>query len=148
MSKPKTITKRDARSLPVTETELVMDSGDDAPDIPPVLSESEWLMWRHQRLSPVTMMREVSAFPPNPDNLCKTIAIANDQLHDEDPRKVFRREAIALLRLAAQSIDEGAPIPEKEDDEAVRKRGELYSQLFELADAIESYLPKESANAS
>lgn len=116
---------------------------DDAPDIPPALSEQGWAAWRSERLNPVTMMREVSSSPPLADNLVTTIAIANAQLHDEDPRKLTREDA-ALLRRAAEII--GAI---ESDDEATQlANGDVFTRLHEHADVIESYVEPEDADGA
>lgn len=119
----------------------VIDHDDELPDIPPALSDYEWAAWRGQRLNPVTMMREVSGLAPIADNLWKSIAITNDQLHEEDPRKFTRRE-VAMLRIAAAAaqIAQG----EGQGQADFEAYGELYSQLHEFADVIESLLPKET----
>lgn len=121
---------------------------DDASDIDPALSEQEWAAWRSERLNPVTMMRDVSAFPPNPDNLVKTIALAFDQLHDEDVRKIARRETVELLRAAAERFQTTIPEVTSESSSTtvaeVSALGETYSMLHELADAIECYLPEDA----
>lgn len=123
--------------------ETTADQGttiDDAPDIPPALSSHEWAAWRGQRVNPVTMQREVSAFAPNPDNLWKTIAIANDQLHDEDPRKMLPR-TVDMLRDAAKLI--AIAQEDATDDDHRATLGTLYSELHEFADVIASLLPQE-----
>lgn len=105
-------------------------------DIPAALSAAEWHAWRTERLNPVTLMREVSAFAPNPDALWKAIAIANDQLHDEDPRKLTH-DVVTALRAAAEAL------PEEGYNEA-RGASTKYSRLHDLADVIESLLPPEA----
>jgi len=115
------------------------DVDNDAPDIPPALSEHEWAQWRAHRLNPVTMRVEASGFPTPPATLVKLIALMNDQLHDEDPRKLTRADA-AMLRRAAEVI--GAI--ESDDEATTRANGELFSQLHEHADVIESFLEPES----
>jgi hypothetical protein len=106
-------------------------------DIAPALSEHEWTVWRGQRINPVTMLREVSGFAPNADNLWKTIAITNDQLHDDDPRK-FTRRWPQLLRQAAAAV--GIAQAAETDDWQKNALGELYSELHESADVIASLL--------
>lgn len=130
----------------VTRTDVVVESGDDQPDIRPALSQFEWRDWRTQRLNPVTMLREVSAFPANADNLVKTIAISNDQLHNEDPRK-FRRDQVRVLREVIEMIDSApARVPAGQlgttiDD--IQPDLDRMDVLHELAEAIESYLPRD-----
>lgn len=115
-------------------------------DIRPALDVAEWLLWRSQRINPVTMMREIGMMPPAPDNLVKTIAIANDQLHDDDPRK-FRLDHVELLLSAAQFIDQNTPELKGDGSdepltvETVRIRGEAVSALDELAQIIDRLLP-------
>ncbi len=120
----------------------------DAPDIPPALSENEWAQWRAHRLNPVTMMVEATAFPTPPETLVKIIALAFGQLHDDDVRKIIRREHVTLLRALASRIGD-EPIPaagnllDPDDDsqvKAMKRASEEMGQLDELADAIESYL--------
>lgn len=105
---------------------------DESTDIPAALSPAEWHAWRTERLNPVTLMREVSAFAPNPDALWKAIAIANDQLHDDDPRKLTH-DVVTALRAAAEAL------PEEGYNEATGASTK-YSRLHELADVIESLL--------
>lgn len=121
---------------------------DDQPDIPPALSDHEWSQWRAHRLNPVTMMVEASAFPPPSTNLVKIIALANDQLHDEDPRKL-RREHVKILREVIQKIDsDPVKVPSGQvgfttDD--VQPDIDRIDVLHELAEAIESYLSPEAS---
>lgn len=119
----------------------VVERDDESSDIVPALSSHEWAAWRGQRVNPVTMMREVSAHRPIADTLWKSIAITNDQLHDEDPRK-FTRQEVAMLRAAATA----AEIAEREQSDPAKSDayGELYSKLHEFADVIESLLPMET----
>jgi len=92
------------------------------------------------------MLREVSAFPANADNLVKTIAISNDQLHNEDPRK-FRRDQVRVLREVIEMIDSApARVPAGQlgttiDD--IQPDLDRMDVLHELAEAIESYLPRD-----
>jgi hypothetical protein len=140
MSKRRTVVKVDARSrdgLVVSDPMVVDDGTDESPDIAPALSDHEWAVWRGQRINPVTMLREVSGFAPNPDNLWKTIAITNDQLHEEDPRKFTRLDA-EMLRKAAACV--AAAQSESKDDEQSADLGELFSELHEFADVITSLL--------
>lgn len=136
MSKAKKATMPDALSV----------ATDDTPDIAPALSEQEWHAWRTHRLNPVTMLCEVGMFAPNADNLVKTIAIAFDQIHDEDARKIVRPETITMLRLSAKSLEwlGTADLATTPDEDAIQKRAELFSQLHELADALQSYLSPEA----
>lgn len=110
---------------------------DESSDIAPALSEHEWAAWRGQRLNPVTMQREVSAFAPLADNLWKTIAVANDQLDDEDPRKLCLR-TIGMLQEAAMAVE--ALQKTEPDIEKVKALGALFSDLHEFSDVIESLL--------
>lgn len=139
MSKRRTLVKESAISQAGFRSDpLVVEQGDDAPDIAPALSDHEWAAWRGQRVNPVTMQREVSGFAPNPDNLWKTIAITNDQFHDEDPRK-FCLRTIGMLQEAAMAVE--ATQGTETDIEKVRALGNLFSELHELSDVIASLLP-------
>jgi hypothetical protein len=121
---------------------------EDASDIPPALSDGEWGMWRHQRVNPVTMQREVSTHPPIADNLVKTIAIANDQLHAQDPRKLTR-DTVGVLRRAAALADLKTPeiTDENKDDPdticSLEDYSDLFMELHALADVVESIMPPE-----
>jgi hypothetical protein len=124
----------------------------EASDIRPALALGEWELWRHQRVNPVTLYREIGGRPPIPDNLVKTIAIANDQLPDEDPRK-FTRSTLELLRRAAALADLRAPdvTAENQLDGATIEKLEAYSDLFAelhaFADVLEALLPPDGAEA-
>jgi hypothetical protein len=94
------------------------------------------------------MQREVSTHPPIADNLVKTIAIANDQLHAQDPRKLTR-DTVGVLRRAAALADLKTPeiTDENKDDPDTIRSLEDYSDLFmelhALADVVESIMPPE-----
>lgn len=90
------------------------------------------------------------------EHLAALIALANAALHDEDPRKL-RHWSVFVLRGAAKWIDEHMSKEVGEFEEVTgsptidSKRfvpSELFSELHELADVIESYLPKEKPDAS
>lgn len=116
---------------------------DDESDIPPALTPSEWSRAAAHakstddgRLTMVSMAWTVQRHEA-------VIALANAALHAEDPRKLTR-ETIALLRRAAEHISETQKMfadPKGQTVADAVADGELYSQIHELADAIESYLP-------
>ena len=130
-----------SKPAPTAETAAETETASETTsDIPAALSTIEWHAWRTERLNPVTMMRDVSTFAPNPDVLCKAIAIANDQLHDDDPRKLTADVVIAL-RAAADAL------PQEGYNEATGAQTK-YSRLHDLADVIESYLPGDATRGS
>lgn len=138
-------------------------------DIPPALAPIEWIKksanrqsidtglydakWQ-QETGEIMRVCEPGAFGEcvpisDPNDLAALIALANAALHDEDPRK-FTRERITALRFAAEIVSEhietigviGAG--NAGVDQRFAAESETHSQLLELADVIESYLPPEA----
>lgn len=118
-------------------------------DIPPALTPNEWANVAKLAADALRRYVDLSQEVGRPH---AAIAILNDELHDEDPRKLTR-ETAAAIRRAAEMI--GAPsmlryFAGASDTAptvaAVTAQGELYSQLLELADVIESYLAPRDTN--
>ena len=113
-------------------------------DIPPALTPNEWANITKLTADALRRYVDLSQEVGRPH---AAIAILNDELHDEDPRKLTRAH-VALLRRAAELIGRpsalrqfAAPSDAAPTVAAVVAQGEFYSQLLELADVIESYLP-------
>lgn len=123
---------------------------EDGPDIPPALTFREWVRGRTDRgdlrielengdMLTVSMPPSATGIRADAvrwgitisgmaDDFAALIALANAALPDEDPRKL-RREHVEVLRSAPDGPGDVSP-------------------LFELADAIESFLPPETPNAT
>jgi hypothetical protein len=114
-------------------------------DIPPALTPNEWANITKLTADALRRYVDLSQEVGRPH---AAIAILNDELHDEDPRKLAR-EHVALLRSVAEHF--ATTIPELRSGASdttvaeVAALSEQYSQLLELADVIESYLPPDRA---
>jgi hypothetical protein len=149
----------------VTDTQRSDPDDDEAPDIPPALSEDEWFTGRELTggyraiVGPnnaLTITRgdgrreETVLEIQDVNELAAIIALANLAINPEDPRK-FRREHVSLIREAAELLAGGvlpaaeiaAIEPTTVEAQAIFEAGEHYSRLHELADVLESYVPNE-----
>lgn len=135
------------------------EQDDDAPDIPPALSAREWQRLQFQGPAfnvfvdgAVGLIVSDGAEPVEADSVKKIaalIALANEALRRfDDPRAVLRQH-VALLRLAAKSLEwHGVAdlMPEPEEEALYREADLLPSRLHEFADALESMLPPQEHN--
>lgn len=140
------------------------EAEDDAPDIPPALSETEWLSGRAKRETFTQFtLRDVPETVANggsivsggcvlgiadsagvisvsdSDALAALIALANEALRRMDDPRAIRREHVALLRQSSDALENhhvDLYVPTDSDHEPEP----VSSALLEFADAIESYL--------
>lgn len=123
-------------------------SDDDAPDIPPALSEKEWGdLFAYDRRTTIMIMgadsdkRELSLAGgghnvriSDADDLAALVALANEMLRRfDDPRAILRGH-VTLLREVADAYEHDTA--GLDDDRSAR--------VHEFADALESYLPPET----
>jgi hypothetical protein len=127
-----------------SKRDRVVDEPDQS-DIPPALTATEWA--NIARLSDDHRRLFVNA-AQDADRPHAVIAMLNDALHDEDPRKLTP-EQIALLRYVAGTVETLLTVPIRDMSLSVAAQdaldwSERYSQLLELADVLASYLPPEA----
>ncbi len=100
--------------------------------IDPALTADEWVAVRNGEMNVADHFIEIDAsgIAGGEARLWPAVvAIGNDKLRDDDPRKITG-EWIAELRLSAKQIEEDrGPLPR--------------NRLAEMADALESYLPPQ-----
>ncbi len=115
----------------------MIEHGTNTTDIPPALTPNEW---RNVRSHPLERVKFVE-LAERIGRSHAAIALENDALNDEDVRKLTP-ERVALIRWAAERVNaELAARVSSLTVDAARELADRYSDLVELADALESYLP-------
>jgi len=141
-------------------------SDENTTDIPPALTPEEWKARRSRRggadfgiynddrrreereamyVCEPSSLGECIPIQDDANAFAALIAIANAAMNDEDPRK-FTRETVRRLRTVAADLRDshGSPSePVYDDREVMIDIAYLDHWLDDLADVIESYLPKE-----
>lgn len=144
------------------------EAEEDAPDIPPALSDRDWqrrgtgiaTSTVHRQIDPVMIRREHDVLIisgrgdgneieiRDADHLAALIALANDTLRQfDDPRALIREHVTLLRELAERLGEESISTVERPEGrigvtvDDLRPDLDRFGMIHELADAIESYLP-------
>ncbi|MEX1185304.1 MAG: hypothetical protein WEA80_01780 [Gemmatimonadaceae bacterium] len=97
------------------------------PKIQPALSAQQWSEYRERRLTMDPGLDDIIAHP-DPEFPARAIAIANDQLHEADPRKITMQRVNRIREAAVLLEQQEGPSPAWE--------------LHRIADVLASYLPR------
>ncbi len=122
---------------------------DDAPDIPPALTEQEWgaevrsvMSGKGPMLVSIPGALVFSNGPyelpvasfRNANDIAAIIALANEQLRQFDDPRAFTHDVVKLLREVADAYEH----------DTAGLGDDRFSRVHEFADALESMLPPES----